>query len=134
MAVVRLRLVQSTLVEPIIGTPTRFQRGKQSGTYVGMIPCEESSARKPRLGHISKQGNSLLRYLLVEAAQAAVRSNPPWRRRYIHLRCVDKRALPRWRWGESWGFACTGCGGMVVSIHHLWSSVRTRDSSLPDMA
>jgi transposase len=24
----------------IIGTPTRFQRGKQIGTYVGMIPCE----------------------------------------------------------------------------------------------
>jgi transposase len=55
----------------IIGTPTRFQCGKQIGTYVGMIPCEESSAGKQRLGHISKQGNSLLRFLLVEAAQAA---------------------------------------------------------------
>jgi transposase len=30
----------------IIGTPTRFQCGKQIGTYVGMIPCEKSSARK----------------------------------------------------------------------------------------
>jgi transposase len=38
----------------IIGTPTRFQRGKQIGTYVGMIPCEDSSAGKQRLGHISK--------------------------------------------------------------------------------
>jgi transposase len=47
----------------IIGTPTRFQRGKQIGTYVGMIPCEDSSAHKQRLGHISKQGNSLLRFL-----------------------------------------------------------------------
>src|SRR3979490_3484336 len=55
----------------IIGTPTRFQRGKQIGTYVGMIPCEDSSAGKQRLGHISKQGNSLLRYLFV--AQAAAR-------------------------------------------------------------
>ena len=26
----------------IIGTPDRFERGKQIGTYVGMIPCEES--------------------------------------------------------------------------------------------
>src|ERR1700687_4537313 len=69
----------------IIGTPTRFQRGKQIGTYVGMIPCEESSARKQRLGHISKQGNSLLRFLLVEAAQAAARIHPDWRRRYRHL-------------------------------------------------
>src|ERR1017187_10162892 len=55
----------------IIGTPTRFQRGKQIGTYVGMIPSEDSSGGKQRLGHISKQGNSLLRFLLVEAAQAA---------------------------------------------------------------
>src|SRR4029434_4765007 len=69
----------------IIGTPTRFERGKQIGTYVGMIPCEESSARKQRLGHISKQGNSLLRFLLVEAAQAAVRKDPDWRRRYVYL-------------------------------------------------
>ena len=41
----------------IIGTPRRFQRGKQIGTYVGMIPCEESSARKQRLGHISRVEN-----------------------------------------------------------------------------
>jgi transposase len=35
----------------IIGDPTRFQRGKQIGTYVGMIPCEDPSAGKQRLGH-----------------------------------------------------------------------------------
>ena len=69
----------------IIGTPERFGRGKQIGTYVGMIPSEDSSAGKQRLGHISKQGNSLLRFLLVEAAQAAARINPHWRRRYMHL-------------------------------------------------
>src|SRR5260370_3470855 len=69
----------------VIGTPTRFQRGKQIGNYVGMIPSEDSSAGKQRLGHISKQGNSLLRFLLVEAAQAAVRITPDWPRRYIHL-------------------------------------------------
>jgi transposase len=69
----------------IIGTPTRFARGKQIGTYVGMIPSEDSSAGKQRLGHISKQGNALLRFLLVEAAQAAARIHPGWRRRYVHL-------------------------------------------------
>jgi transposase len=35
----------------IIGTPTRFPRGKQIGTYVGMIPSEDSSGGKQRLGH-----------------------------------------------------------------------------------
>jgi transposase len=34
----------------IIGTPTRFQRGKQIGTYVGMIPSEDSSAGKTAIG------------------------------------------------------------------------------------
>jgi transposase len=43
----------------------------ENRTYVGMIPSEDSSAGKQRLGHISKQGNSLLRFLLGEAAQAA---------------------------------------------------------------
>ncbi len=69
----------------IIGTPSRFPRGKQIGNYVGMIPSEGSSGGKQRLRHISKQGNSLLRFLLVEAAQAAVRNNADWRRRYMPL-------------------------------------------------
>src|ERR1700752_973857 len=69
----------------IIGTPHRFPRGKQISNYVGIIPSEDSSAGKQRLGHISKQGNSLLRFLLVEAAQAAARMHPEGRRRYIRL-------------------------------------------------
>ena len=94
----------------IIGTPERFHCGKQIGTYVGMIPSEDSSGGKQRLGHISKQGNSLLRFLLVEAAQAAARINSDWRRRYIHLamrrhKSIAKVALGRrlgvrlyWMW------------------------------------
>src|ERR1700758_4572610 len=100
----------------IIGTPARFQRGKQIGTYVGMIPSEDSSAHKQRLGHISKQGNSLLRFLLVEAAQAAVRCNPDWRRRYRNLamrrqRNIAKVAMGRrlgvclyWMWRRGWEY------------------------------
>src|SRR5215470_11505320 len=87
----------------IIGTPTRFQRGKQIGNYVGMIPSEDSSAGKQRLGHISKQGNSLLRFLLVEAAQAAARNNAEWRRRYVHLAMRRHKSIAKVAMGRRLG-------------------------------
>ncbi len=43
---------------------------------LGLVPLEESSGDRRRLGHITKQGNSLLRFLLVEAAQVTARSIP----------------------------------------------------------
>jgi transposase len=100
----------------IVGTPERFQCGKQIGSYLGLIPVEDSSAGHQRLGHISKQGNSLLRFLLVEAAQATVRLDPEWRRRFIHLamrreRRIAKVAMARklairlfWMWRRGWDY------------------------------
>jgi len=72
-----------------IGDATRFQRGKQVASYVGLIPREHSSGGKQRLGGISKQGNRFLRQLLVEAAQSAVRCDESMRRPYLH-RCHSK--------------------------------------------
>src|SRR5437879_11296073 len=79
----------------VIGMPERFPCGKQIGSYTGLIPCEDSSAGRQRLGHISKQGNTLLRFLLVEAAQAAARCNPDWRRRYMHLRMRREKRIAK---------------------------------------
>lgn len=101
----------------VIGTPDRFPCGKQIGSYIGLIPCEDSSAGKQRLGHLSKQGNALLRYLLGEAAQAATRCNPDWRRRYVHLamrrhKNIAKAAMARklavrlyWMWRNGWDYS-----------------------------
>ena len=100
----------------VIGTPNRFQCGKQIGSYVGLIPSEDSSAGHQRLGHITKQGSSLLRFLLGEAAQAAARCDADWRRRYMHLamrrqRNIAKVAMSRrlavrlyWMWRNSWEY------------------------------
>jgi transposase len=68
-----------------IGNWERFPRGKQVGSYLGLIPVEESSSDKRRLGHISKQGNTTLRWLLVEAAATAQRYDPSWHRQYVRL-------------------------------------------------
>jgi len=101
----------------VIGTPDRFPCGKKIGSYTGLIPCEDSSAGRQRLGHISKQGNTLLRFLLVEAAQAAARCDADWRRRYMHLmmrreKGIAKVAMARklavrlyWMWRNNWQYS-----------------------------
>ena len=118
----------------VIGTPDRFPCGKKIGSYTGLIPCEDSSAGRQRLGHISKQGNTLLRFLLVEAAQAAARCNADWRRRYMHLMMRREKELPKWPWPENLPFGCTGCGATIGNIRSWLNSVRTRESSEPSMA
>ena len=52
-----------------IGDVSRFLRGKQVASYLGLIPREESSGGRQKLGAISKQGNRLVRSLLVAAAR-----------------------------------------------------------------
>src|ERR1700690_1388096 len=72
-----------------MGDVSRCPRGKQVASYLGLIPREYSSGGKQRLGSITKQGNRMMRMLLVEAAQSAVRYDPEFRREYQHL-CHSK--------------------------------------------
>ncbi len=78
-----------------LGPAKRFRRGKQVASYFGLIPSEHSSGGKQRLGHISKQGSSFVRGLLVEAAQSAVRHEPQLRREYQRLSQRRCRALAK---------------------------------------
>jgi transposase len=72
-----------------MGDISRFPRGKQVASYLGLIPREYSSGGHQRFGPISKQGNRFMRMLLVEAAQVAVRCDPQMRSEYLH-RCHRK--------------------------------------------
>ena len=78
-----------------LGPVSRFPRGKQVASYFGLIPSEHSSGGRQRLGHISKQGSSFVRGLLVEAAQSAVRHEPELRRQYQRLSHRRSRALAK---------------------------------------
>ena len=69
-----------------MGPSSRFQRGKQVGSYLGLNPRERSSGGQQRLGTISKQGNSMMRWLLVEAGQTAARYDAELRRVYQRLK------------------------------------------------
>ena len=100
----------------IIGRADRFQCGKQIASYLGLVPLEDSSGNRRRLGHITKQGSSMLRFLMVEAAQVTVRSLPEWRSKYFHLmmrrgRKIAKVAMARrlairlyWMWRKGWDY------------------------------
>jgi transposase len=100
----------------IIGEADRFQCGKQVASYLGLVPLEDSSGNRRRLGHITKQGSSMLRFLLVEAAQVTARSLPEWRSKYLHLmmrrgRKTAKVAMARrlavrlyWMMRQQWGY------------------------------
>lgn len=57
-------------------------RSGKVGSYFGLVPCEDSSAGKERLGHITKQGPPAVRQLLVEAAWMGIRKSPTLRRRF----------------------------------------------------
>lgn len=72
----------ASATEVFLGDPSRFTTAKQVASYIGMIPCEYSSGQRQRLGTLTKQGNSLLRYLWTEAALHAVRKDPELKRFY----------------------------------------------------
>ncbi len=83
----------------IIGPVERFQRSKQVVSYLGLNPQEHSSGGKQRLGAISKQGNPMMRSLLVEAGShsGALRS-----RTETHVSTFEV---------SPWGFGSEGCRG-----------------------
>jgi transposase len=100
----------------VLGTPERFDNGKKVASYLGLIPCEESSSERWRLGHITKQGNKLLRFLLGQSAQSAARCEEQWQRQYAHLsmrrnKLIAKVAMARklavrlfWMWRKGWDY------------------------------
>jgi len=86
--------VTATAFVVTLGEPGRFQTSKQVAAYLGLVPLEESSGKgKQRLGHITKQGNSLMRALLTEAAHVAVKEDAQWRRKYVRLAMKKNRSI-----------------------------------------
>jgi transposase len=78
-----------------IGPAARFARGKRVASYLGLIPREHSSGGRQKLGAISKQGNTMMRTLLVEAGQNAARYDEELRRDYSRLKARKHSALAK---------------------------------------
>ena len=61
-----------------IGDPTRFNRSRSVGAYVGLTPRRHSSGEIDWSGRISKCGDAMLRTYLFEAANVLLTRVPKW--------------------------------------------------------
>ena len=68
-----------------ITDPALFKSGREMAAWIGLVPRQNSSGGKERLGRISKQGDQYLRWLLVAGAMTIIRhakrrgtTNLPW--------------------------------------------------------
>ena len=87
-----------------------------SGVLFGIGTLGGLERRQASAGTYHKQGNTLLRFLLVEAAQVSSRTIPEWRSKYIHLtmrrgRKIAKVAMARklamrlfWMMRQGWNY------------------------------
>ena len=67
----------------------RFRRTRQLGAYFGLVPCQDASADRNRLGHITKDGPPVMRKLICEATWTAVKKCPAFKR-YFERVMADK--------------------------------------------
>ena len=72
-----------------LGDVSRFQRGRQVASYIGLVPTELSSGQHRWLGSITKQGNRFMRFLLVQAGMSAARGDAELGR--VYKRLVQKK-------------------------------------------
>ncbi len=81
-AVARLRSIPGVgvrtaeAVAAFVDDPHRFRNAKAVGRYFGLVPCQDQSGDKNRLGHITREGAPVVRQLVAEAAWQAQRRSP----------------------------------------------------------
>jgi transposase len=95
-----------------IGPISRFARSKKIASYLGLNPTEESSGGRRRLGAISKQGNTMVRWLLIEAVYPAVRKDPALRQDYQRLKFRRGHAVGGPAFSMGFEFAGAGPFGL----------------------
>ena len=66
-------VARAPAIAATITDPSAFRTGRDLAAWIGLVPRQNSSGGKERLGGISKQGDRYLRKLLVVGASAVLR-------------------------------------------------------------
>ena len=77
MAIPGVGTMSATALVVAMGDPSRFRSGRHFAAWLGLVPKQDSSGERERMGGISKRGDAYLRTLLVHGARSVTR----WRRR-----------------------------------------------------
>ena len=94
-AVLRLRSIPGVgvrtaeAVAAFIDDPHRFRDAKAVGRYFGLVPSQDQSGDRNRLGHITREGPAVVRQLVAEATWQAVRRSPTVRAYFERVRRDD---------------------------------------------
>jgi transposase len=82
-----------------VGDASQFKSGRELAAWIGLVPRQNSSGGKERLGAISKQGDRYLRRLLISGAMAVLRQartrpgKHPWLMRLLARRPAKVAAV-----------------------------------------
>jgi transposase len=80
MSVPGIGPVISTGIVAAIGTGEAFERGRDFGAWLGLVPRQHSTGGRSILGRISKRGSKYLRTLLIQAAKVLLMRPHNWSR------------------------------------------------------
>ena len=118
-AVARLRTIPGVgprtaeAVAAFIDDPHRFKNAKAIGRYFGLVPSQDQSGDRNRLGHITREGPPVVRQLVAEAAWQAIRRSPSVRAFFERVQRDDPQRQKI---------------ALVATAHHLvrvmWSMLR----------
>jgi transposase len=92
--------ITATALVGTIADPHAFASGRHLAAWIGLVPQQNSTGGKDRLGGVTKQGNRYLRWLLVAGATAVIRyaqkhgtAKRPWLARLIERKPTKVAAV-----------------------------------------
>lgn len=109
-----------------LGDMTQFHNEKSLFSYTGLTPSEYSSGEHKRQGNISRQGNSLLRKILVQAAWRSIREDQRLLEVFerISKKAGKKRAI------VAIARKIIGCTRACFNTGELWRDMRDSNKSI----
>ncbi len=107
--------ITSLAFRATVDEPDRFTSSKVVGSYFGITPRVYQSGEMDRSGHISKQGDGMIRHLLYEAASALMtRCRQPSKLRAWGIAIARRRGAKRARVAVA--------RKLAVIMHRMWVS------------